>query len=108
MNGKLLIAKLLLLAGSALVAFPAAAVSFDSNWFATRISPAPGTNFAIGPLHATHFCYLSKVGLQDIGGANNDAHCRVYRGNNVWVLEAVTSGTGATTGARCEAICYNN
>lgn len=47
MNGKLLIAKLLLLAGSALVAFPAAAVSFDSFWSMTRIGPIPGTNFAI-------------------------------------------------------------
>lgn len=105
MDGKLLIAKSLLLAGSVLVAFPAAAVSYHSVWGVTQIGD--GTKFIVLPNKATHFCYLNKVASRDLSNANKVTWCRVYPSNQAWVLRASVEGAVPTT-ASCEAICYNN
>ena len=82
------------------------AVSFDSSWFATR-SNGGGTTTVIMPPHAVHFCYLSRVGVNDTDSSNEWATCRVRRSGTVWILEAILSSSDDAD-VFCEATCYNN
>lgn len=106
MNRKHKISIGLILSSLALSALPAGAVSLDSFWFATR-SNTVGTTFAVLPPHANHFCFLSKVEIEETDTGGEFARCEVRQSGTVWLLEAVL-GRSSDADARCEAICYNN
>jgi hypothetical protein len=100
------ISAVLLLSGLTLTALPAGAVSFDTQIFADRFNTA-GTTTTIGPSHATHFCYLSGIGVEETDTAGEIAICDLSRRGSVWVLEAIL-GRSSDADARCAATCYTN
>jgi hypothetical protein len=76
----------LLLSSLALTALPAEArhTVFDAE----RRDNA-GTTTRVCEPHATHFCYLSSVGMQDTDTGGERATCRVRQSGTVWILEAI-------------------
>lgn len=89
-----------------LVATPALAVSYDSQHHANRYNEA-GVTTNVMVLHWNHFCYLSKVGIEETDTKGEYAMCRVRRSGAVWLLEAIL-GKSSNADAYCSAICYNN
>ena len=89
-----------------LSALPAAAVSFNSTWFANRENTGGSTFVNMTPRNTT-FCYLSKVGIEDTDTGGEMATCRMTRGSVVWTLEAILEKS-SDADAHCSAICYNN
>jgi len=105
MNAKLNICTGLLFSSLALSAGPAGAVSPHSEWFANRING--GTQFVVMTSSAGHFCYLSRVAVENTDTDGEWAGCRVTRGPVNWVLEAQL-GEINDADAYCRAYCYNN
>jgi hypothetical protein len=96
----------LVMLGMAAVALPAAAVSPDSTYSASRTNTA-GSSWVIMPPYANHFCYLSRVGVRETDTGGELAMCRVYRSGTVWVLSAYL-GASSDADVYCSAECYNN
>jgi hypothetical protein len=97
----------LLFAGLTCGALSAEAVSFHSEWFASRLNTAGTTTKVTTASAKKQFCYLSGVSVEDTDSPGESALCRVRRSGVVWVLEA-TLGKSSDADARCRAICYNN
>lgn len=97
----------LLLSSLAFTALPAGAVSFDSGPYNADRQNTAGTTTTIGPPHANHFCYLSRVGLRDIDNGSEIATCQVRRSGTVWILEAILNQNDDHD-AFCSMTCYNN
>lgn len=82
------------------------AVSFDSAYTLTRNNTA-GDYTAVLPPHSNHFCYLSKVEVEETDSGNEHARCEVFRSGTVWLFVAEL-GASSDADVSCEAICYNN
>jgi hypothetical protein len=100
------ISAVLLLSSLALTALPAGAVSFGFVIDADRVNTA-GTTTTVGPLVATHFCYLSRVGVENTDSSGETATCRLNSGGGTWILEA-NLARNDDADARCSATCYTN
>lgn len=106
MNATRTISTVLLFSSLALSALPAQAVSFHSTRSVTR-SDDGGTSFRNLASSATHFCFLSRVGVENTDEDGESAICQVKRGGRFWRLEA-TLGEDNDADVFCSAICYNN
>ena len=106
MDRKRNILKGLLLVGMISCALPAAAVSYHSTHQVSRSNLA-GTSFVVLPSFANHFCYLSKVGVQETDTHNEYAICQVHRSGRSWILRA-SLGRNLDADVTCAAVCYNN
>lgn len=105
MNIKRNISKALLLSSLALSAIPAWAISYDSFWYVSKYRG--GTSYQVMASYPHHFCYLSRVGVEETDVSSEYAQCNVYVSGGSWVLEAYLEGTGGDHYASCSAICYN-
>ena len=97
---------LLLLSGLVFMPPTGGAVSFDSSYSVSRYYYY-GTSYRVLPTHANHFCYLSRVGIEETDTGGEVAQCQVRRSGTVWLLEASLLSNGDHS-ARCSAYCYNN
>jgi hypothetical protein len=107
MNIKHKISTTLVFASLALGALPAGAVSYHSSYSRNKTDGIEGTEFRIMPTFAGHFCYLSKVEVENTDIKDETAACRVTTQSQSWVLTA-TLGKSSDAKVRCRAICYNN
>lgn len=87
---------------------PAAAVSYNSLWSASRGAASAGgsTTVAMTP-SATTFCTLSRVILAETDIPPETAGCRVYRSVGTWYLSAY-KGNAGDQAVQCSATCFNN
>jgi hypothetical protein len=106
MNAIRNISAVLLLSSLALTALPAGAVFFVSVHNADRLNTAGTTTTVMQP-NATHFCYLSRVGVENTDIDGESATCRVRGSGTVWILEAIL-GKSSDADAHCSATCYHN
>ncbi|TVZ40260.1 hypothetical protein P886_4686 [Alteromonadaceae bacterium 2753L.S.0a.02] len=83
----------------------AMAASFDS-WHTAERSNTAGITTKVLPPHSAHFCYLSRVVVEDTDTSNEEAECNVVRSGTVWILEA-RLGKSSDADVRCAAYCYN-
>ncbi len=100
------ISAVLLLSSLALTALPAGAVSFDSFHFLDRQDVGGESFIPLRPFN-THFCYLSKAGVNDTDSANESATCELSVQNGSWFLSAILGRT-SDADAFCGAVCYSN
>ena len=112
MDIKLKIFRVLLLSILALSVFQAGAVSFYTEYTADRRSPAGTTWVKMLPISG-YFCFLSKVGMEEIDVSSEYAHCNIsyiYDYTNYayyWWLSAYVEG-GSDAFVSCKATCYRN
>lgn len=98
--------KALAAASLVVASLSAHAVSFDSAYTLTRNNTA-GDFTRVLPPHANHFCYLSKVEVEETDSGNEHARCEVSRSGSVWVFVAELGANGDAD-VSCSAVCYNN
>ncbi len=103
---KKFVLKGLTVAGLILSSISAYAVTFDSVWSVARTNTAGSTTTVLPP-HANHFCYLSKVQIEDTDTGDEHAACSVYRQGTVWILDA-NLGKSSDADVACVATCYDN
>jgi hypothetical protein len=84
-----------------LTALPASAVSYNGHYYASH-HIWPGSSFKLMQPDADNFCFLTRVQLMEIGGAE----CSVTSTEGIWVLQASSLKFGNV--ARCNARCYTN
>ncbi|TQV71850.1 hypothetical protein FKG94_19605 [Exilibacterium tricleocarpae] len=98
--------KVLAVLGVLLGSLQAQAVSYDGTW--TQNKSNAGVAWTPMRTHANHFCFLSKVEIEETDTSREWARCRAYRSSGAdWILEA-RLGKSSDADARCSAICYNN
>jgi hypothetical protein len=102
MNAIRNISAALLLSSLALTALPAWARHTDPE-DAERFNNAGTTMNRLQP-HATHFCYLSRVGVANTDDEPESATCRVRRSGDAWILEAIL-GQNNDANVFCSATC---
>ena len=98
----------LLLSGLMLTAGPAEAVSFHSQWTASR-NNTPGTSTTFTNASATgQFCFLTTIYVEDTDSVEEGARCRLRTLNGFWRLEATLGPNADDTDVNCTSFCYNN
>ncbi len=98
--------KLVAISAVVLMSSFANAVSFDSWHTAERFNTA-GITTKILPPNSNHFCYLSRVEVEETDTGNEEASCNVVRQGTVWILEA-RLGRSSDADVKCAAYCFNN
>jgi hypothetical protein len=100
------ISAVLLLSSLALTAPPAGA-AFGFIIEADRVN-VEGSTFAFGPSVASHFCYLTRVGVENTDSSGETATCHVSPSDGsqdaIWLLEANLSRSDDAD-AHCSATC---
>jgi hypothetical protein len=106
MNAIRNISAVLLLSSLALTAPPAGA-AFGFIIDADRVNTG-GITTTVGPPVASHFCYLSRVGVENTDSSGETATCRVSPSSGqpdaVWILEAILNRSDDAD-AHCSATC---
>jgi hypothetical protein len=98
----------LLLSGLMLTAVPAEAVSFHSEWSASR-NNTPGTSTRLtNATAAGQFCFVTTIYVEDTDSIEEGARCRVRRFNKFWRLEATLGPNADDADVNCTISCYNN
>jgi hypothetical protein len=100
------ISAVLLLSSLALTAPPAGA-AFGIIFNADRVNTA-GSTTTVGPPVANHFCYLTRVGIENTDSSGETATCHVSPSSGepdaVWILEAILNQSDDAD-AHCSMIC---
>jgi hypothetical protein len=96
------ISAVLLLSSLALTALPAEAR--HSGPFDLDRSNTGGTSTRVLRSHDTHFCYLSRVGVNNTDNGGESATCTVRQSESVWILEAIL-GRSDDADVFCSATC---
>jgi hypothetical protein len=104
---KLKVSIALLFSSVMFTALPVEAVSFHSQWDASRRNDAGVTVKVTNATTANHFCVLSGVAFEETDANNEYAECSLRRRGLVWVLEA-RLGRSSDADVSCRAMCYNN
>lgn len=106
MKGK--VSAALLLSGLMLTAVPAEAVSFHSQWTASR-NNTPGTSTTFTSASAANqFCFLTTIYVEDTDSVGEGARCRIRTVNGFWRLEATLGSSADDADVNCTSFCYNN
>lgn len=87
-----------------LMTSPAFAVNPNGDWYAIRYNNAGTTGFAMRP-HATNFCFLTQVSIEETDSGGEEAHCRVVRLGSDWWLQAILDKS-SDADVKCRAACY--
>ena len=83
----------------------AKAATYDSMYSVSRYNDV-GTSSKLLGKPINKFCFLSKVGLRQLGKSNSRSTCTITTSNGNMHLKAILRSNGGGD-ARCQAICYN-